>query len=168
MGPHHQRQKNRILWNPNEAVSSKKYQVYKLQFDTSTLIILGSRLLKARAYKVRFISEPLYRFLYGIPFIVQQQQVAEYYSSSTGITSTRLGAKHQQRCCIYRPKKRSRTSPLSPDPWPGTLTTASGREDAVDVSHRSSGGVVGERRALAGQLVIIYSCMYTTAYTTAV
>ena len=36
---------------------------------------------------------------------------------------------------------------------------ASGREDAVDVSHRSSGGVVGERRALAGQLVM-YSFLY--------
>ena len=38
---------------------------------------------------------------------------------------------------------------------------ASGREDAVDVSHRSS-GVVGKRRALARQL-LIYSYTYTSA-----
>ena len=31
---------------------------------------------------------------------------------------------------------RVRTSPYSPDPQPGSLTTASGRDDAVDVSHR--------------------------------
>ena len=35
---------------------------YELQFDTSTSIILGSRLFKARGYNLRFISEPLYKF----------------------------------------------------------------------------------------------------------
>ena len=42
---------------------------------------------------------------------------------------------HQFSCCIHR-LKRSRTSPHSPGPQPGTLTTASGADDAVDVSHR--------------------------------
>ena len=57
----------------NEAVSSQKKD--ELQFDTSISIILGSRLFKttSRGYNLRFISEPLYRFLYGILFIVQQQ-----------------------------------------------------------------------------------------------
>ena len=60
MGPFHQRQKNRILWNPKR--SSFITKKYELQFDTSTSIILGSRLFKARGYNLRFISEPLYRF----------------------------------------------------------------------------------------------------------
>ena len=42
---------------------------------------------------------------------------------------------HQFSCCIHR-LKRSRTSPHSPGPQPGTLTTASGVDDEVDVSHR--------------------------------
>ena len=71
MDPFHQKQKNRILWDPKRSgFITKKY---KLPFDTSTSIILDSRLFKARGYNLRFISEPLYRFLYGILFIVQQQ-----------------------------------------------------------------------------------------------
>ena len=113
MGPFHQRKaKNRILWNPKRtSFITKKYE---LQFDPSTSIILGSRLFKARDHNLRFISEPLYRFLYSILFMVQQQYVAEYYSSSTGITHLLRGLTRHTRCCIYRPKKRSRTSPLSP------------------------------------------------------
>ena len=42
---------------------------------------------------------------------------------------------HQFSCCMHR-LKRSRTSPHSLDRQPGTLTTASGTNDAVDVSHR--------------------------------
>ena len=38
-------------------------------------------------------------------------------------------------CCMHR-LKRSRVSPPSPGSQPGTLTTASGAGDAVDVSHR--------------------------------
>ena len=41
----------------------------------------------------------------------------------------------QFSCYTHRPK-RSRTSPHSPDPPLETLTTASGRDYAVDVSHR--------------------------------
>ena len=71
MDPFHQRRKSRILCNPKR--SSFITKKYELQFDTSTPIILGSRLYKARGYKLRFISEPLYSFLYGILFIVQLQ-----------------------------------------------------------------------------------------------
>ena len=42
---------------------------------------------------------------------------------------------HQFSCCMHR-LKRSLTSPLSPGPQVGTLTTASGRDDAVDKSPR--------------------------------
>ena len=42
---------------------------------------------------------------------------------------------HQFSYCIHR-LKRSRTSSYSPGPQPGTVTTASGKDDAVDVSHR--------------------------------
>ena len=41
---------------------------------------------------------------------------------------------HRFNCCIRR-LKQSRTSLHAPGPQPG-LTTASGRDDAVDVSHR--------------------------------
>ena len=62
-----------VLREGNEQrVFNRINQKYELQFDTSTSIILGSRLFKARGYILRFISEPLYRFLYGILFIVQQ------------------------------------------------------------------------------------------------
>ena len=59
MGPFHQRQENRILWKPKRSNFITKR--YELQLDTSTSIILGSRLLKA--YNLRFISEPIYSFL---------------------------------------------------------------------------------------------------------
>ena len=39
---------------------------------------------------------------------------------------------HQFSCCVHR-LKRPRTSPNSPGPQPGTLGTASGADDAVDV-----------------------------------
>ena len=92
MGPFHHRQKYRILWNPKR--SSFITKKYELQFDTSTSIILGSRFFKTKGYNLRFICEPLYKFLYGILFIVQQQYVAEYYSSITGITHLRGLTRH--------------------------------------------------------------------------
>ena len=79
MGPFHRKQKTESYGTQNEAVSSKKKN--EVQFDTSTSILLGSTLFKAKGYNLRFISEPLYRILYGILFIVQQQLVAEYYRS---------------------------------------------------------------------------------------
>ena len=39
---------------------------------------------------------------------------------------------HQLSCCVHR-LKRSRACPHSPGPQPGTLCTASGADDSVDV-----------------------------------
>ena len=99
MGPFHQSQKNRMLWNPKR--SSFITKKYELQFDTSTSIILGSRFFKTKGYNLRFICEPLYKFLYGILFIVQQQYVAEYYSSITGITHPRDLTRHTSTDAAY-------------------------------------------------------------------
>lgn len=57
----------------------------------------------------------------GTLFILKQQQF--WYH-----TSTRLDATRQHNCCMYRRKKRLRTSPHTPGPWPGALTTASAGE----------------------------------------
>ena len=60
------------------------------------------------------------------------------HSSSTRITheSHNSCTAQQFSSCMLHKLKRSRTSPHSPDPQPATITTASERDDAVDVSHR--------------------------------
>ena len=115
MGPFHQRKaKNRILWNPKRtSFITKKYE---LQFDPSTSIILGSRLFKARDHNLRFISEPLYRFLYSILFMVQQQYVAEYYSSSTGSTHLRGLTRQTSTNTAYTDRRSGRVQPHSRPP----------------------------------------------------
>ena len=60
---------------------------------------------------------------------------------------------HQFRCCVHR-LKRSRTSPHSPGPQPGSLITSSGRDDAIHGCEPSS-GVVDEVWLAA--LVPVYS-----------
>ena len=108
MGPFHQRQRHRVLWNPKRgSFITRKYQ---FQFDTSTSTILCSRFFKVGDYNLRLISGPLYRVLYGMLFIVQQQQVAEYheYSSSTGITHIRGLTRHTSADAAYTDRRSGR------------------------------------------------------------
>ena len=57
---------------------------------------------------------------------------------------------HQFSCCIHR-LKRSRASPHSPCPQPGTLIVAPGRDDAVGVSHR-------QKLSASSSWQFVYSC----------
>ena len=52
----------------------------------------------------------------------------QYYHSSSTMAN-------QFSCCMHR-LKQSRLGQHSPRPQPGTLATALGRDDLVDVSHR--------------------------------
>ena len=49
-------------------------------------------------------------------------------------TTTHLRAPHTPVQLLHRQKRSPRTNPHSPGPQPGALTTASGRDDAVDAS----------------------------------
>ena len=58
MGPFHKRQKNILLCDSKR--SSFITDFFELQFDTATLIIQSSRMIKARDCKQRFKSDLLY------------------------------------------------------------------------------------------------------------
>ena len=103
-GPFHQRKK--IFISCDSKRSSFITDSLELQFDTATLIIPSFRMIKARGCKQRFKTDR-----------------HENDNSSTA---------HQFSCCVRR-LKRLRTSPHSPGPQPGTLSTASGADDAEDV-----------------------------------
>ena len=69
---------------------------------------------------------------YLIGFICNTINVTQ--STITRPTAAVLSSKaHQFSCCVHRLMKRSRTSPYSPGLQPGTLGTASGGGDAVEV-----------------------------------
>ena len=120
---------------------------FQLLFDTATLSILKLTTLKARGCKQRLEYDPVYRISYAYT-IYSSIEHNTPHSSSTRITHTRIPT-HEARegrsakreallrhsCCIHR-LKRSCTSPHSSGPQPRTLTTASGADDAVNVSHR--------------------------------
>ena len=54
--------------------------------------------------------------------------------SYTTAPQTHLRAPHTPVQLLHRQKRSLRTNPHSPGPQPGALTTASGRDDAVDAS----------------------------------
>ena len=60
-GHFHKRQKNIILWDSKR--SSFITHFFELQFDTATLIIQSSRMIKARGCKQRFQSDLLRNYL---------------------------------------------------------------------------------------------------------
>ena len=141
------------------------HKKYELQFDTSTSIILASRLFKARGYNLRFISEPLYRFLYGIPlvlFIVQLQYVEEYYSSSTGITHLRGLTRHTSTDAAYTDRRSGRVQlilarPLTRNPHYGVGEGRCGGCEASIVRRKSCGRTTSSRWA-ARYILLIYHC----------
>jgi len=108
---------------------------------------------QGRCYKLRLRFEILYRTLYACTLFSITAAVC-----ARNILVHLPGTPVELLLYIYGRKKRSRTSPHSPGPQSGTLTTASGRDDEVDVSHRSSRVVVDEQALLAEQLVSYHCC----------
>ena len=136
MGPFHKRRKNIILRDSKRRSFITDY--CELQFNTATLIIQSFRMIKARGCKQRFKSDLVRNHLVPDIHLQYNYTVVQYNTSHSSSTrdmrheNDNSSTAHQFSCCVHR-LKPSRTSPHSPGPQPGTLGTASGADDTVDV-----------------------------------